>query len=142
MRTLIIMFFLGLSVPTFAQTGKLFKGTLNNSVKITLYLQGLEEGTNADRVVGAYKYNDQKGYLLLNGYRNEKGDIILVEQATPNFSGVFFGSLSGNQILGRWSSADQKISYRFKLYGITTTHEQQQQFQDAVASKAQEFGSY
>ncbi|MGQ7856557.1 hypothetical protein ACUN24_20160 [Pedobacter sp. WC2501] len=71
-----------------------------------------------------------------------KRAILFCGAGDTNFSGVFFWSLSGNQILGRWSSADQKISYRFKLSGITATHEQQKQFQDGIASKAQEFGSY
>lgn len=88
MRTLIILLVFGLTSRGFAQTGKLFRGTLN-STKITLYLEGLDEGTNADPIVGAYNYENRKGYLLLNGYRDADGNIILVEQDTPNFSGIF-----------------------------------------------------
>ncbi len=142
MRTLIILLVFGLVSQTYAQTGKLFKGTLNNSIKITLYLQGLEDGTNADPIIGAYKYDDQKKYLLLNGYRNTDGNIILVEHATPNFSGVFFGLMSGNQISGKWTSANQMSSYAFKIVAVIPKEGQLTQFQSAIASKAKEFRKY
>jgi len=142
MRILIIIFLLGLTSKAFSQTGKLFVGTLNNSIKITLYLQELDEGTNADAIIGAYKYNDKNGYLLLNGYRNTNGNIILVEQATPNFSGIFFGLLSGNQISGKWTSANQMSSYPFKITMTKAKNEQLKLFQDAIAVKAQEFRNY
>lgn len=142
MRILIILLVFGLTSQTFAQTGKLFKGTLNNSIKISLYLQGLDEGTNADPIIGAYKYDGQKGYLLLNGYRNKDGNIVLVEQATPNFSGIFFGIVSGSQVSGKWISANQQVSYPFKIVAITANKEQLIQFQDAIAAKANEFRNY
>jgi len=142
MRTLIILLVFGLTSKTLAQTGKVFKGTLNNSIKITLYLQDLEKGTNADPVIGAYKYDNQKGYLLLNGYRNTGGNIILIEQSTPNFSGIFFGLLSVNQISGKWTSANQMLSYPFKIVAIRADKAQIKQFQDAITNKANEFRNY
>jgi len=141
MRTLIILLVFGLTSRGFAQTGKLFRGTLN-STKITVYLEGLDVGTNADPIVGAYRYENRKGYLLLNGYRNADGNIILVEQDTPNFSGIFFGSLSDNQISGKWTSADQKFSYPFKIRALTAKDSDLHQFQAAMAAKAQQFIAY
>ncbi|MCH5597474.1 hypothetical protein [Niabella ginsengisoli] len=89
MRTLFIIFLLAAATQTYAQNQRLYKGTINGTLKVTLYLEGLDEGTNADRILGAYIYENQNEYILLNGYRNKDGNIVLVEQATANFSGVF-----------------------------------------------------
>lgn len=108
MRTIFTLLFLTILTQTFGQTGKLYKGTINNTIKITLYLQGLDEGTNADPIIGTYKYDNKKNYILLNGYRNNDGNISLVELSTANFSGTFLGTLAKNCIVGKWISANQK----------------------------------
>ncbi|QDW24372.1 hypothetical protein FFJ24_005865 [Pedobacter sp. KBS0701] len=142
MRTSFTIFFLMFFIQTFAQRGKLFKGTLNNSVKISLYLQGLEDGTYADPILGAYKYDNQKDYILLNGYKNKDGNIVLVEQATVNFSGIFLGTLNKKQIKGKWIAANQKKAFLFDVIETTATKEQLIKFQGAIEVKANEFRNY
>ncbi len=142
MKTLLTLLFFVIAVPTFGQNGKLFKGTLNKTIKITFYLEGLDEGTNADPILGAYKYDNQKEYILLNGYINNDGNIVLVEQSTVNFSGVFLGNLNQEKIKGTWTSANQNKSFSFELTKTVATKEQLAKFKNAITDKIDEFRNY
>lgn len=142
MKFLCTIIFLCLATSAFSQTGKMFKGTINSTNKVTLYLQDLEQGTNADRILGVYKYDNQQQYILLNGYVNNKGNIVLVEQASPNFSGVFLGTLKAKEMHGKWISADQAKQYPFQLQEIKVTQSQKELFDKAIAKKGNEFSSY
>ena len=126
----------------FAQTGKLYRGTINKSIRITLYLDGLDNGTNADPIVGCYKYDNKSAYLLLNGYRNNVGNVVLVEQGSANFSGVFLGTFNGKNFTGNWLSADHKKSYWFELVEATPNFEQAKKFSKAIEDKAAQFRNY
>nr|WP_199157475.1 hypothetical protein [Pedobacter sp. ASV2] len=141
-RTLFTILILIFFVKANAQTGKLFKGSLNKTTKISLYLQGLNDGTHADPILGAYKYDNQKDYILLNGYKNNNGNIVLVEHATVNFSGTFLGTLNKKQIKGKWISANQKKSFLFEVVETDATKEQLTKFQTAIEAKANEFRNY
>ncbi len=125
-----------------AQSGRLFKGSINKSISITFYLDGLDEGTNADGIIGIYKYDTKKEYILLNGYRNNNGNISLIEQSTANFSGTFLGTLTKNKITGKWISANQKEMYQFELTEIKCTREQVTNFQKEISNKGNEFRDY
>jgi len=102
----------------------------------------LDEGTNADPIVGSYKYDNKNSYLLLNGYRNSKGNVVLVEQGSPNFSGVFLGTLLGKIFSGKWVSDDHKKSYSFELVEAVMSLEHAKKFNEAIESKAAQFRSY
>ncbi|MDY3319906.1 hypothetical protein PG637_10910 [Riemerella anatipestifer] len=142
MRTIFTLLFLTILTQTFGQTGKLYKGTINNTIKITLYLRGLDEGINADPIIGTYKYDNKKNYILLNGYRNNDGNISLVEFSTANFSGTFLGTLSENRIVGKWISANQKKNYAFELTEVVAKKEQLNNFQNAITEKGNELRNY
>ncbi|RZL39306.1 MAG: hypothetical protein EOP00_27875 [Pedobacter sp.] len=142
MKFLSTIIFLCFATSAFSQTGKMFKGTINNTNKVTLYLQNTDQGTHADRILGVYKYDNQQQYILLNGYLNDKGNIVLVEQASPNFSGVFFGTLKANEIKGKWISADQTKTYPFQLQEIKANASQKELFDKAIVNKANEFSNY
>lgn len=142
MKTTFILLLLTIFTQTFGQTGKLYKGTINNSIKITLYLQGLDEGTNADPIIGVYKYDNKKNYILLNGYRNNDGNISLVELSSVNFSGTILGTLTDNRIIGKWISANQKKNYTLELTEIVATKEQLNNFKNAITNKENEFRNY
>lgn len=142
MKTIFTLLLLAIVTQSFGQTGKLYKGTISNTIKISLYLQGLDEGTNADPIIGTYKYDNKKDYILLNGYRNNAGNISLVELSTANFSGTFLGTLFKNRIVGKWISANQKKSYTFELTEIVATKEQLNNFQKAITEKGNEFRNY
>lgn len=126
----------------FGQNEKLYKGTMGKSIKITFYLQGLDEGINADPIVGAYKYDNKKDYILITGFRNNKGNVSLTEFATVNFSGNFLGTMNRNTIVGKWISADQKTSYPFELVQTEAKKEQIEKFKQAMNVKATEFRNY
>ncbi len=142
MRTIFTLLFVIILNKTFAQTSRLYKGTINNKIKITLYLEGLDEGINADPVIGSYKYDNNKDYILLNGYRNNEGNISLVELSSVNFTGTFLGTLNKKRIIGKWISANQKKTYAFDLTEIVSTKEQLSNFKKAVTDKASEFRNY
>jgi hypothetical protein len=142
MRTIVTLLLLAFAMQSYGQNGKLFKGTINGSIKVTLYLQGLEEGVNADPLLGAYKYDHRKDFILLNGYHNNDGNVVLVEQFTVNFSGVFMGTINKKTLKGRWISADQKKTYPFELVEMKATKEQVASFQNAMDVKAQTFRNY
>jgi hypothetical protein len=126
----------------FGQTGKLYRGTINRSIKITLYLEDLDKGTNADQIMGSYKYDNKNAYLLLNGYRNNVGNVVLVEQGSANFSGVFLGTFKDKSFNGRWLSADVKKSYSFELVEAAASSTQVKKFSEAIETKAGQFRSY
>ena len=142
MRTIFTLLLLTIFTQVFRQKGKLYKGTINNTIKITLYLERLDEGINADPIIGTYKYDNKKNYILLNGFRNNDGNISLVELSTANFSGTFLGTLTENRILGKWISANQKKNYTFELTEIVATKEQINNFQNAITEKGNEFRNY
>jgi hypothetical protein len=124
-----------------AQTGKLYRGTINKTIKVTLYLEGLDIGTNADPIVGSYKYDNQHSYILLNGYRNDRGNVVLVEQESANFSGVFLGALHKKNFHGKWFSDDSKKAYLFELTEAVANEEQVKKFKQAIDAKASQFRS-
>ena len=142
MKTILTLLLLITFTQIFGQTGKLYKGTINNTIKITLYLQGSDEGIHADPIIGAYKYDNKENYILLNGFRNNDGNISLVELSTANFSGTFLGTLTKNSIIGKWISANQKKNYIFELTEIVATKEQINNFQKAITEKGNEFRNY
>ena len=142
MRIIFTLLLLIVFTQVFGQKGKLYKGTINNTIKITLYLEGLDEKTNADPITGTYKYENEKEYILLNGFRNNDGNINLVELSTANFSGTFLGTLTENRIFGKWISANQKKNYTFELTEIVATKEQINNFQKAITEKGNEFRNY
>jgi len=75
LKKIFTLLLLTLVTQTFGQSGKFYKGTINNNLKITLCLRGVDEGTNDDPIVGAYKYDSKKDYILVNGYRSNDGNI-------------------------------------------------------------------
>ncbi|MFC4212960.1 hypothetical protein ACFOWA_17325 [Pedobacter lithocola] len=142
MKLFFTFLLLTLYTQTFAQTGNLYKGTINNKIKITLYLQGLNEGTNADQIIGVYKYDTNKDYILLNGYRNNNGNISFIELPNTNFTGTFLGTLTKNRIVGKWISANQTKQYPFELTEIVATKEQLNTFENGLVEKGKEFRNY
>ena len=142
MREIFTILLLIIFTPIFAQTGKLYKGTINNTIKITLYLEGLDEGTYADQIIGSYKYDNKEEYFLLNGFRNNDGNIILIELATANFSGFFFGNLIKDKISGTWTNANQKKNFTFELIEFVATKKQLNDFHRSITEKGKEFRNY
>ncbi len=142
MRILLLLLALTFSGTTFAQDRRLYAGTINGNLKITLYLEGLETGTHADAVNGAYQYAGKTNFLLLNGYANNAGNICLTEMATPNFSGVFLGTIVKNRITGFWTSANGKNRYPFALVQVKAIPAEMTRFEEAMKKTGAEFHSY
>lgn len=142
MKPIFLFLFCIIFVQISAQTGKLYKGTINGNIKITLYLEGLQKGINADQIFGSYKYDNEKSYILLNGYRNNDGNISLTELSTPNFTGTFLGTLVENEIVGKWISADLKRNLPFNLTEIVPAKDQLNEFQKAIRDISNDFRNY
>ncbi len=141
-RTLLTLLFTVLVLQVSAQTGKLYRGTINKSVKVILYMEGLDNGTNADPIVGSYKYDIKSSYLLLNGYRNSNGNVVLVEHGSANFTGVFLGVVKGRNFVGKWLSDDYKKQYPFELVEVAEKENQIAKFKEAIEAKAAQFREY
>ncbi len=142
MRILLLLLALTFSGTAFAQDKRLYAGTVNGNLKITLYLEGLESGTHADAILGAYQYAGKKDFLFLNGYANNAGNICLTEMATPNFSDVFLGTIVKNRIAGFWTSADGKNRYPFTLVQVEALPAEMTRFEEAIEKIGVEFRSY
>ena len=142
MRAVFTLLFFAVMGHVCAQDGRLYKGAINKKMNVVFYLEGLDEGTYADPIVGSYRYYNQKNYILLNGYRNNAGNISLVEQSTANFSGTFLGKIIKNKIIGSWISADGKSSYTFELTEVVPAGPQVDKFKNAIKEKADEFRAY
>ena len=142
MRTLLLLIVLPFSIYASAQDKRIYAGTVNGNLEITLYLEGLETGTHADAILGAYQYAGKKNFLLLNGYFNNAGNVCLTELATPNFSGVFLGTLVKNKFAGFWTSADGKTRYPFALVQMEALPAEIARFAEAIEKIGAEFHSY
>lgn len=142
MRIVLFFLLLSSSISAFSQDKRMYAGTLNGNLKITLYLEGLETGTHADAILGAYQYAGKTNFLLLNGYFNNAGNVCLTELATPNFSGVFLGTLVKNRLAGFWTSADGKKRYPFALVQVEALPAEITRFEKGMEAISEEFSSY
>jgi hypothetical protein len=142
MRIFLFLIALFLSGTACAQDKRLYSGTLNGKLKITVYLEGLETGTHADGILGSYQYAGKEAYLLLSGYSNNDGHICLTEMATPNFSGVFLGTIFKDRITGFWTSADGKKRYPFALVQVKAPPAEIARFEKGMEALGEEFRSY
>lgn len=80
-------------------TGRYLKGTINNSIKISVLLKLPEEG----EIEGLYFYNRIAGIIHMNG--NKKGSTISLTErdANGNATGQFDLTLTGNLLTGKWT---------------------------------------
>ncbi len=93
----------------------LYKGTLNGTIKIWLYLKEQEHpcGGNITILDAMYKYDNQEKWLLLNVTTDkEKKRYCLVED---NFTGVLFLKRSGDFLNGNWISPNTQKQFKIKL---------------------------
>ncbi|MCG8183456.1 hypothetical protein [Tenacibaculum piscium] len=94
---------------------ELYKGTLNGSIKITLYINEQEHpcGGNLTILNAMYKYDNQKKWILLNittDKQNKK--YAMVED---NFSGALFLQKQNNSFYGTWISPNTKKQFKVIL---------------------------
>lgn len=98
----------------------LYKGYLNETIEISLYLQEQEHpcGGNMTIIDAMYKYSNQKNWLLLSVNTNQqKKNYCLVEN---NFTGVLFLEEAENTLIGNWISPDTKKQYKVSLKKVVT----------------------
>ncbi len=93
----------------------LYKGTMNESIGISLYLkeQGNPCGGRLTMINGMYKYDTQEKWLLLEvSTDKQKEKYCLVED---NFTGVLFLEENGATFNGSWISPDTKKQFKVEL---------------------------
>jgi len=93
----------------------LYKGTLNGTIKIRLYLNEQEHPCGGNRTIlnAMYKYDNQEKWLLLDATADkEKKKYCMVED---NFTGVLFLEENGNLLNGNWISPDAKKQFKIEL---------------------------
>lgn len=93
----------------------LYKGTLNGTIKISLYFNEQKNpcGGNSSILNAMYKYDNQNKWILLNVTTNQqKTNYCLVED---NFSGVLFLKKQENTFSGYWISPNVKKQFKVEL---------------------------
>lgn len=96
----------------------LYKGTLNESTIIWLYLNEQESSCGGDETMihAMYKYDNQDKWLLLDvtqGFKNNK--LCMVEN---NFTGILLLEESGNNLNGNWISPNAKKQFKVELQKV------------------------
>lgn len=93
----------------------LYKGTLNDNIKIWLYLNEQEHpcGGNLTILNAMYKYDEQDKWILLNVTTDkQKMNYCMVED---NFTGALFLEEKENALNGYWISTNTKKQFKVKL---------------------------
>lgn len=93
----------------------LYRGTLNETVNISLYLNEQEHpcGGNLTILSAMYKYDDQDKWLLLSVTTDAlKKKYCLVEDY---FTGVLFLEENGSHFNGTWISPNAKKQFKIEL---------------------------
>lgn len=84
----------------------LYKGTVDNKMPITLYMQAEENGCGADPYYSAiYRYEKVSNWLQLDISTNDKNQYAMVEYG---FTGLMILKKEGNTLKGTWISPDGK----------------------------------
>ncbi len=92
-----------------------YKGTLNGTIKIWLYLNEQEHpcGGNLTILNAMYKYDNQDKWILLDATSDtQKKKYCMVEDG---FSGVLFLEEDNNTLNGNWISPDTKKQFKVIL---------------------------
>jgi ATP-dependent protease HslVU (ClpYQ) ATPase subunit len=93
----------------------LYKGTLNGTIKILLYITEQQNpcGGNLTILNGMYKYENQEKWILLNiTLDKQKKNYCMVED---NFTGVLFLEENNDSFTGSWLSKDTKKQFKVEL---------------------------
>jgi hypothetical protein len=96
----------------------LYKGTLNGTIGITLYLNEQEHpcGGNATIINAMYKYDNQEKWILLNVTTDQtKIKYCMVED---RFTGVLLLEESEDSFNGSWISPDSKKQFKVELESV------------------------
>lgn len=95
----------------------LYHGTLNDNVKIKMYLKESKNPCGGDLTffTGMYKYENQDQWILLEiSTDRQKKNYCMVEDG---FSGVLFLEETENSLSGKWVSPDTKKQFKVELNG-------------------------
>jgi hypothetical protein len=93
----------------------LYKGTLNNNIKISLYIIEQENACGGDITffTAMYKYDNQNKWILLEVIPNrEKKNFCMVEDF---FTGTLFLKKINTNFIGNWISPDTKKQFKVEL---------------------------
>lgn len=96
----------------------IYKGTLNETIKISLYLNEQEHpcGGNSTILNAMYKYDNQEKWILLSvSTDQQKKNYCMVED---NFSGVLFLEENAISFNGNWISPDTNKQYKVELENV------------------------
>lgn len=93
----------------------LYKGTLNGTINISLYLNEQEHpcGGNLTILNAMYKYDNQDKWILLNVTTDlQKKNYCMVED---RFTGVLLLEEHADSLIGSWISPDSKKQFKVEL---------------------------
>lgn len=92
-----------------------YKGTLNNNIKISMYLKEQKNPCGGDLTffIGMYKYVTQDKWILLDITTDrQKKNYCMVEDG---FTGVLFLEDNESSLYGNWISTDTKKQFKVEL---------------------------
>ncbi|WP_020526247.1 hypothetical protein [Flexithrix dorotheae] len=93
----------------------LYKGTLNETVNISLYINEQDHpcGGNLTILNAMYKYDNQEKWILLNVTTDkQKKKYCMIED---NFTGSLFLEEDGNFLNGKWISPNTEKQFKIEL---------------------------
>ncbi|OUS02829.1 hypothetical protein A9Q86_01915 [Flavobacteriales bacterium 33_180_T64] len=93
----------------------LYKGTLNGTTKITLYINEQKHPCGGNRTIinAMYKYDNQKKWILLDVTTDlEKNNYCMVENG---LTGVLLLGKHENTFSGNWISSNSKKQFKVEL---------------------------
>ncbi len=109
----------------------LYKGTLDTSTPIWIYLNEQEHPCGGDLTImdAMYSYDQKKWFLLDVTTNQEKSNYCLVE---ANFSGVYFLTVSKDKLSGTWISSDVKKQLNVVLQKTTLEDKANEKMQEIL----------
>jgi hypothetical protein len=123
-KNLFLLFFILLSIGTYAQTRQKLKGTINNNLPIEMEFVMVPYSDNLMNISGSYWYTKNPNGGSLNVYGTWNSDNNQVELTEKNNKEVITGYFKGKYledgltIKGKWLTADKKKSFDFVLKHI------------------------
>ncbi|MBJ2176455.1 hypothetical protein JBL43_19550 [Aureibaculum sp. A20] len=123
---LVIISFINLNAQEFKFEE--YKGTMNDSVSIVLYLRSTEHECSAEIMYqGMYKYDGINNWLQVNITQNDKKQFVMVDYG---FSGVLLLNKTAKGFSGVWISSDAKKKLKIELQKNEITKEETEKYED------------
>ncbi|WP_068939421.1 hypothetical protein [Chryseobacterium timonianum] len=118
-RQILLIFTLTMSLITLQaqNSSSLYKGTVNEKMPVTLFIQSVENGCGGDPYYNAmYRYEKVSNWLQLSVTEGVKQQFAMVEEG---FTGLMILKKEGETMNGTWISPDGKKQIPVQLKKVS-----------------------